>query len=82
LPPAEWFQERLAKVGYALQKSGEVDTATKDTLATFQMKYRPSDFAGTPDSETAALLDVITSPGGLVLKGEADQPPRAYTSRW
>ena len=33
-------------------------------------------------AETAALLDVITSPGGLVLKGEADQPPRAYTSRW
>ncbi len=82
LPPAEWFQERLAKVGYALPKSGEIDTATRETLATFQMKYRPSDFAGKPDSETAALLDVVTSPGGMVLKGEADQPPRPYTSRW
>ena len=82
MPPAEWFQARLAQVGYALPKSGEVDTATKETLATFQMKYRPSDYSGAPDSETAALLDVITSPGGMVLKGEADQPPRPYTSRW
>ncbi|MDM4768164.1 N-acetylmuramoyl-L-alanine amidase [Pelomonas sp. SE-A7] len=82
LPSAEWFQERLNKVGYAVPRNGELDRGTQDVIATFQMKYRPSNYAGQPDSETAALLDVITSPGGMTLKGEGDQPARPYTSRW
>jgi|GEM_PF-2497589 len=26
------------------------------------MKYRPANFAGIPDAETAAMLDVLTAP--------------------
>jgi N-acetylmuramoyl-L-alanine amidase len=36
-------------------------------LSRFQMKYRPSRFDGAPDAETAALLEVVTSPGGLLI---------------
>jgi hypothetical protein len=31
------------------------------------MKYRPSRFDGTPDAESAALLETVTSPGGLLI---------------
>ncbi len=32
------------------------------------MRFRPRRYDGEPDAETAALLDVITSPGGLLLR--------------
>jgi N-acetylmuramoyl-L-alanine amidase len=62
LPDVAWFQQKLATYGYAVPRSGELDEATKIVLGTFQMKYRPSDIEGTPDAETAALLDVMTTP--------------------
>lgn len=77
LPPVGWFQEKLARVGYALPRSGELDGGTRDALVAFQMKYRPRSFSGAPDAETAALLEVITSPGGLLLTG-ADGVKRPY----
>ncbi len=84
LPPdAAWFQDKLSRVGYQVPRNGELDTPTKDVIATFQMKYRPSDYSGTPDAETAALLDVVTMPGGMLL-AKPGQPTAAkpYTSRW
>ncbi|MBI3367324.1 MAG: N-acetylmuramoyl-L-alanine amidase [Burkholderiales bacterium] len=69
LPPVGWFQEKLARVGYALPRSGELDGGTRDALVAFQMRYRPRSFSGAPDAETAALLEVITTPGGLLLTG-------------
>ncbi len=75
LPDVSWFQARLAEVGYAVPRSGELDQATRDVLSTFQMKYRPSDIAGEPDVDTAALLDVATAPGGMRMLA----PPPAAT---
>lgn len=62
LPDAAWFQDRLEKHGFAVQKTGELDAATRRVVAAFQMKYRPARFDGTPDAETAALLDVLVNP--------------------
>jgi len=39
-----------------------MDQATISVIASFQMKYRPANFAGIPDAETAAMLDVLTAP--------------------
>lgn len=66
LPPLTWFQERLAKVGYLVPlgspPGAEIDTATRDVLLTFQMRFRPARYDGTPDAETAAILATLTSP--------------------
>lgn len=65
LPDAQWFQQRLASVGYRTPQTGAFDDATRDVISTFQMKYRPTDISGEPDAETAAYLEVASTPGGL-----------------
>jgi N-acetylmuramoyl-L-alanine amidase len=62
LPEVAWFQRKLAEVGYAVPQNGELDQATRNVISVFQTKYRPSLYDGTPDAETAAQLDVLTSP--------------------
>lgn len=62
LPDVAWFQARLAAHGFGIAKTGALDPDTQRTLAAFQMKYRPSNYDGNPDAETAALLDVLTTP--------------------
>jgi N-acetylmuramoyl-L-alanine amidase len=62
LPEVVWFQRKLAEVGYAVPQNGELDQATRNVISVFQTKYRPSLYDGTPDAETAAMLDVLTSP--------------------
>ncbi|MBI5018360.1 MAG: peptidoglycan-binding protein [Deltaproteobacteria bacterium] len=62
LPNVLWFQEKLAKHGYAVPLSGELDKATVQVLIVFQMKYRSSRYDGTPDAETAALLGADLAP--------------------
>jgi N-acetylmuramoyl-L-alanine amidase len=59
LPDVEWFQQKLARVGYALPRNGELDEVTVRVLSVFQMKYRPSNYDGMPDAETAAILDAL-----------------------
>ena len=78
LPPVAWFQEQLAKIGFEVPRNGELDAATRRVLMAFQMKYRQSEWAGTPDAETAALLEVVNRPGGMWLRG-ADGQRRPYT---
>jgi N-acetylmuramoyl-L-alanine amidase len=46
------------------------------------MKYRPRDISGTPDAETAALIEVASTPGAMRVSGAADTETRPYTSRW
>jgi N-acetylmuramoyl-L-alanine amidase len=58
-PSVQWFQEQLARQGYAVPQHGELDQATRNVIAAFQMKYRPADYAGLPDAETAARLLVL-----------------------
>ena len=61
LPDVAWFQKKLAVHGYAVPQNGMLDEETRNVLAVFQMKYRPARFDGTPDPETAAILEVLTS---------------------
>ena len=77
-----WLQERLARIGYNVSRSGQMDTLTKEVIATFQMKYRPRDISGTMDAETAALIDVVSTPSAMRVSGAAEGETRPYTSRW
>lgn len=74
LPEVAWFQRKLAEVGYAVPQNGELDQATRNVISVFQTKYRPSLYDGAPDAETAALLDVLTSP--LPATPPVVQPPQ------
>jgi N-acetylmuramoyl-L-alanine amidase len=62
LPDIEWFQRNLSQHGFLVPLNGQLDKETGNVLIAFQMKYRPARFDGVPDAETAALLDVLTSP--------------------
>ncbi len=62
LPNVAWFQKKLAEHGFAIAQTGELDQATRNVVVVFQMKYRPAKFDGTPDAQTAAILDVLTAP--------------------
>ena len=64
LPEVTWFQTKLVEHGFALPVTGTLDPTTRQVLANFQMKYRPTRYDGLPDAETAALLDVLTTPAG------------------
>lgn len=59
LPSITWFQEELARFGYPTPQTGELDVATRHVLAAFQMHFRPSRFDGTPDAQSAAILQVL-----------------------
>jgi len=61
-PDAQWFQERLRKLGYAVPVTGEIDRETRRVISAFQMKYRPRRFDGEPDAETAAILEALDVP--------------------
>lgn len=78
LPTVAWFQDQLATIGYPVPRNGGLDAETRRVLMAFQMKYRPTAWDGTPDAETAALLEVVARPGGLLLRG-ADGQRRPYT---
>lgn len=62
LPDVAWFQQKLAVHGYAVPQTGVLDEPTRTVLAAFQMKYRPARFDGMPDAQSAAILDVLTTP--------------------
>ena len=61
LPGAAWFQDQLEKIGYDVPHSGVLDEETRRVIAAFQMRYRPQQYDGKPDAETAALLDALES---------------------
>lgn len=77
LPEVAWFQSRLALHGFQVPQHGRLDGPTRDALVAFQMKYRPARYDGEPDVDSAALLDVVTSPGGLLIVGP-DRQQRPY----
>jgi len=62
LPDVPWFQQKLEAYGYAIVQSGVLDEQTRTVLGAFQMKYRPAKYDGQPDAESAALLEVLTTP--------------------
>lgn len=65
IPNMAWFQEQLADHGFYVPQNGVFDIATRNVIAAFQMKYRPSKHDGIPDAETAALLEVVNHPDGM-----------------
>jgi len=48
-------QRALRAWGYELDESGEYDTATRFVVRAFQMHFRPSNYDGIVDAETAAI---------------------------
>jgi N-acetylmuramoyl-L-alanine amidase len=71
LPNIEWFQKKLDQFGYAVPLNGEHDKATRAVITAFQLRFRPTNFDGKPDAETAAILDVMTS-NASILKQAAE----------
>jgi N-acetylmuramoyl-L-alanine amidase len=61
LPDVAWFQTQLVRQGYKVPEHGHLDLETRNVIAAFQMKYRPTRFDGEPDAETAALLAVLAA---------------------
>jgi N-acetylmuramoyl-L-alanine amidase len=62
LPEVQWFQDMLAKHGFAVPRHGTLDEETRNVIAAFQMRFRPARYDGTPDAETAAILHVLVTP--------------------
>jgi N-acetylmuramoyl-L-alanine amidase len=59
IPSPAWFQQQLARLGYATPQTGEWDVASRHVLAAFQMHYRPERFDGEADVQSAAILQVL-----------------------
>lgn len=55
-PDVAWFQQQLARLGYAAPQHGRLDRDTQNVIAAFQMHYRPARYDGQPDAETAAIM--------------------------
>ncbi len=62
LPDITWFQKTLAQHGYVIEITGQPDAQTERVLMNFQMRYRPTQYDGRPDAESAAILWVLTNP--------------------
>jgi N-acetylmuramoyl-L-alanine amidase len=60
-PDIIWFQKALAQHGYAVETTGQLDKQTERVLMNFQMRYRPANYDGKPDAESAAILWVLTN---------------------
>ena len=71
-PDVAWFQQSLARFGYRVPQTAQLDEPTRRVIAAFQMKYRPARFDGQPDAETAALLAVLLAvPPAVPLENKA-----------
>ena len=55
-PTTQLVQLGLAAYGYQLEATGEEDTHTRFVVRAFQMHFRPDDYSGRIDAETAAVL--------------------------
>ncbi len=49
------IQQTLARYGYQIPQSGELDNETRQVIKAFQMHFRAQDFSGIPDVETEAI---------------------------
>jgi N-acetyl-anhydromuramyl-L-alanine amidase AmpD len=56
LPELRLLQRALAAYGYATEETGIDDAQTRFALRAFQMHFRPDNWSGRPDAETAAIL--------------------------
>jgi N-acetylmuramoyl-L-alanine amidase len=56
IPSTNHLQQALVIMGYPLEENGIFDEETRYALRAFQLHYRPSDYSGKPDIESAAIL--------------------------
>ncbi len=56
MPSIAAIQSALARYGYQLPVTGELDQRTRSVLISFQMHFRPARYDGIPDVDTAARL--------------------------
>lgn len=61
-PDVYSVQKMLATHGYPVEITGVMDPQTQRVLMNFQMRYRPANYDGQPDAESAAILWVLTNP--------------------
>jgi N-acetylmuramoyl-L-alanine amidase len=61
LPDVQWFQDMLGRHGFAVPRHGTLDEETRRVVSAFQMRFRPAKFDGTPDAETAAILEALVN---------------------
>jgi N-acetylmuramoyl-L-alanine amidase len=62
MPTVAWWQSTLAQHGYLVEPTGLWDEQTQRVVMNFQMRYRPANYSGLADAESAALLWVLTTP--------------------
>ena len=55
-PTLSLLQQGLSAYGYDVDNTGEHDPRTEAALRAFQMHFRPSNWSGHPDTQTAAIL--------------------------
>ncbi|HRP11587.1 MAG TPA: N-acetylmuramoyl-L-alanine amidase [Terricaulis sp.] len=55
-------QGQLSLIGYALEKSGVMDAATRAALMAFQRRFRPERIDGLIDEQTQKLLAALSRP--------------------
>ena len=87
LPEPAWWQDTLGQVGYSVPQHGQLDSATRNVIAAFQMRYRPARYDGLPDRETAVWLQAVAAInsaaadlGALALR-RAAYPPAGPAAR-
>ena len=73
-PDITWAQKKLAHYGYLIPETGTLDEHTRNVISAFQMKYRPTNYDGQLDAETAALIDVATTKDGMKMMPSATKP--------
>lgn len=56
LPSVSQLQKGLARYGYRLAISGRLDADTRTVLESFQKHFRPADYQGNYDAQSAAIL--------------------------
>ena len=56
LPSVLEFQQAMRRYGYKVEPTGVNDIQTRFAVRAFQMHFRPSDYSGQADAETAAIL--------------------------
>lgn len=59
LPDIQEIQRLLKAIGYDITLSHELDKATINVIAAFQMRYRPQRYDGQPDAQTVAILKAL-----------------------
>jgi N-acetylmuramoyl-L-alanine amidase len=77
VPDITWFQRKLAAFGYGIKETCLFDEQTKGVLSAFQSHFRQANIDGNPDAETAALLEVLTTPANAPLPVVQPSTPSA-----